>query len=183
MTVAVENIDPAAGAAGLTNQSCRMMFLCNDEKIDTEILRDRVVREISSLKRQMTDGPAATAPLGKSGLALQKAPPRSDNGGQIGVQQQLTRKVSTWIWCFVHLPRIYTMANSTKLRLSAYEQQMGTLQGHVQRHELSLVDLQTVRDRKFRSGAKSHRLKREIMFQQRRLTRLGEMPSAETHTR
>lgn len=131
----------------------------------------------------MTDGPAATSPLGKSELALQKV--SRDLTTEFKLVTALIRKVSMWIWCFVHLPRIYTIADSTKLR---YEQQVGTLEGLVQRHELSLVDLtQTVlRDLKQKIADLEQKvtgLRREIMFQQRRLTRLGEMPSAETHTR
>ena len=84
------------------------MFLRNNEKIDTEILRDRVSLEIGRLKRQMMDAPAAAAALGKSGLASQKISQRSDTeAGLASTYRQLIHKISTWLWCFVHLPRTY----------------------------------------------------------------------------
>jgi O-antigen chain-terminating methyltransferase len=180
-----------------------LMFLRNNERIDTEILRNRVLLEIKRLKRQKTDGPAAAASLGKLVLASQKTPQRVDTEAKLPPAYiQFMRKISTWLWCFAHLPRIYTTADSTKSRLTSYEQQIGTheqqigtheqqigtherqigsLERELQRLELVLTDLKqsmlTDLEQRFTG------LKREIMFQQRRLTRLGEIPLATTHAR
>lgn len=116
------------------NQGGGLMFLRNNEKIDTEILRDRILLEINELKRQMTDGPAAGAVLGNSGFALQELPQRHASEAKLAPPFiQLIRRISTWMWCFVHLPRVYTTADSTKSRLSSCEQQIGILHGQVQR--------------------------------------------------
>ena len=102
------------------------MFLRNNEKIDTEILRDRVLLEINRLKRQMTNGPAAAAALGKSGFALQKTSQRSDTEANLAPTfRQLIHKISTWLWCFVHLPRTYIRPLETLTRRSGERGERG----------------------------------------------------------
>lgn len=167
------------------------MFLRNNEKIDTDILRYRVSLEIGRHKRQMTNGAgAAGAPLSKSSADLRVPSQRPDLEAKLAPgRMQFIHKISTWLWCFVHLPRIYTMAESTKSRLERLEQQrlerleqqIGILDGQVQRFEAVLTDLKrsalTDLEQKLAS------VKREVMFQQRRLTRLGEVPLTITDTR
>jgi SAM-dependent methyltransferase len=174
------------------------MFLRNNEKIDTEILRNRVLREINRLKRQMTNGPAAAAPLGKSGVALQQTSQRRDTEANLAAaNRQIIRKISTWLQCFVHLPRIYTTVDSTKSRVMWYEQQIGNLDnrltdleqrvtGHLQQLEQRVSGIEqwvNGHQEQWISGLEQRvtGVKREIMFQQRRLTRLGEVPAVATH--
>ena len=96
------------------------MFLRNNERIDTEILRDRVLLEINRLKRRTTDRLAAAAPLGKSGLASQETSQRVDTEANLApAYMRFIHKISAWIWCFVHLPRIYTTVDSTKSRATS----------------------------------------------------------------
>lgn len=160
------------------------MFLRNNEKIDTELLRNRVLLEIDRFKGQTTDGPAAS--FGNQVLALQKTAPGADREAKLApAYMQTFHKVATWLWCFAHLPRIYTATDSTKLRIASYEQELEKRQaefeyriaGHVDQLEQKVADLQ----QRVIGPLGLDGLKREIMFQQRRLTRLGEAPVAATH--
>jgi O-antigen chain-terminating methyltransferase len=156
------------------------MFLRNNERIDTEILRDRVLLEINQLKRRTTGRLAAAAPLDKSGLASEETPQRVDTEANLApASMRFIHKISAWIWCFVHLPRISTTVDSTKSRLQSYEQQLETLNKRLQLLETMSANLE-----ERVAGHLEQRitgLKREIMFQQRRLTRLGEVSAVATH--
>lgn len=158
------------------------MFLGNNEKIGTEILRNRVLLEINQLKRLTTGGLAATAPLGKSGLTLQQTPQRVNTEANLAPgYMRFIHKISAWIWSFVHLPRISTTVDSTKSRLVSYEQQIEILDKRLQLLETASTNLE-----ERVAGHLEQRitgLKREIMFQQRRLTRLGEVPEVAAHAR
>lgn len=163
------------------------MFLRNNERIDTEILRNRVAHEIGELKRQPMDGPAP--PLGYAVPAIQRTSPELETEGKlVPAYVQRFRKVLTWLWCFVHLPRIYTALESTKSRLASHEQEVEKHQADLEYRTASRLDQleQRVIDLE-QSVVGPHglelrvtSLKREIMFQQRRLTRLGEGTVAAT---
>lgn len=123
------------------------MFLRNNEKIDTEILRNRVLLEINRLKRQMTNGPAAAASLGKSGVALQQTSQQLDTEANLAAAtRQVIHKISTWLWCFVHLPRIYTTAYSTKPQIGNLDHRLTDLEqkvnGHLQHLEQRVSGLE-----------------------------------------
>lgn len=159
------------------------MFVRNNEKIDTKILRDRILLEIGDVKRHTTD--RAAAPLGKIVLALQKTSLQVDTLQDLEVKLapanvRFIDKFATWLWCFVHLPRIYTTVDSTKSHLTSYDRQIGSLDEKSQRLE---SELRRVESTVTAFEQRLDGLKREIMFQQRRLTRLGEMPLAEPHAR
>jgi len=164
------------------------MFLGNNEKIDAEILRNRLSLEIDRLKRQTTDD--AAAPRGHMESALQKTSPGVDTEAKLApAYTQTFHKVATWLWCFVHLPRIYTTADSTKSRLAWYEREVEKRQadledrvtGHLDQLEQRVIDLEQRVIGPLGLEQRVTGLKREIMFQQRRLTRLGEMPVGATN--
>ena len=153
------------------------MFLHNNERIDTEILRGRVLTEIKRLKPRQTAGLAAAAPLGELGLASQEISRRDDTEAKLApAAKGFIHKISTWLWCFGHLPRIYTTVELTKAH---HERQLEKLDKRLSWLEPLLTDL----ERRV-TGHLEQRitgLMREIMFQQRRLTRLSEAPGAATH--
>ena len=85
------------------------MFVRNNERIDTDILRDRVLVEINRPKRWPAARLDATAGFGKPGIALQETPQRVDTEAKLApAYLRFIHKISAWIWSFVHLPRIYT---------------------------------------------------------------------------
>jgi 2-polyprenyl-3-methyl-5-hydroxy-6-metoxy-1,4-benzoquinol methylase len=176
------------------------MFLHNNEKIDVEILRNRVLGETNTIKRRLPCGPAVAAPLGQLRLAQQKKSQQLAKEAKLKAAdfKQLTRKISTWIWCFIHLPRIYTTVSrnfdhQAEEASRNFEQQAKALDRQVHRLEslsLALVDLEQKLNSHVDRSDKAERLavealqvtergiaglKREIMFQQRRLTRLAEV--------
>ncbi len=127
----------------------------------------------------MTDGPAAAAPLDKLVLALQRTSQQVDTEAKlVPAYVQFIRKISTWMWCFVHLPRIYTTVTS-------YEQQIVKLLTDLEHRVTGRLDHleHRVTGRLDHLEQTATGLKREIMFQQRRLTRLGEMPVVATQAR
>jgi O-antigen chain-terminating methyltransferase len=160
------------------------MFLQNNQKIDVEILRNRVLGEINTIKR-------AQQKKSYVSNACPSMPRRQQLAKEAKLMaadfKQLTRKISTWIWCFIHLPRIYTAASR-----NFENQELDRLVHRLESLSLALADLEQRLNSHVDSSHKSERLaveaqqatergigglKREIMFQQRRLTRLAEMPA------
>lgn len=130
-----------AGLIGSRSKAAKSMFVRNNEKIDTKILRDRVLLAIGDLKRHTTD--RAAAPPGEIVLDLQKTSPQGDAEVKLAPPHaRFTDRFAAWIWCFVHLPRIYTIAESTRSRLASCEQKLEVVARRVDNLEQRLTGLE-----------------------------------------
>jgi hypothetical protein len=55
---------------------------------------------------------------------------------------RFVRKVATWVWCLIHLPRIYTIADSTKSRLASCERLIEGVIGRLDHLEQRLTSVE-----------------------------------------
>ena len=171
------------------------MFRLTNPSIDRKVLAERASLELARLRRAEAER-RSFAVMETAESSGDYGEPRSPQEGKMSARKVVS-KVSGWLWCFYHLPAVWRTASGAQSQAAAASAQTAEALAqaadalaeldNARAEARELVDNARAEARELVGAISSQvvatssqvaALRREIMFQQRRLSRLLESRSA-----
>ena len=164
------------------------MFRMTNPSIDFKVIGERASLELARLRRAEAER-RSSAVMEAAESRGGYGEPRSPQEGKMSAREVVS-KVSGWFWCFYHLPAIWRAASGAQSQTAEALAQAADALAEVDNARAEareLVDNARAEARELvgaissqvvAASSKLAALRREIMFQQRRLSRLLESRSA-----
>jgi SAM-dependent methyltransferase len=157
------------------------MFRETTVTLDFKVVGERVSLELARIRRAKKKQRAYPA-VGaiKVEFSGDRSDPNLPREARM-LARQIAKKLSGWTWCFYHLPAIWRTASTAQTHATAAQAEAGAAQaaaGAARAEAREAREATQVLSREAREAAQVlssqiAALRREIMFQQRRLTRLS----------
>ena len=152
------------------------MFKATNPAIDLKVLGERVSLELARIRRAKENERPYTA-LG----ALKAELPGDEVDSDVPPERtmlarQIAKKLSGWTWCFYHLPAIWRTASTAQTHATVAQEVASAARSEAcEAREFAQVLKTLFKSDLDELSSQIDALRREIMFQQRRLTRLTEL--------